>query len=59
MLIHPKSLIAGRNESFCLSLHDVSLPTKIIVDMKIDNYHEIINTVLQIGTSYCIKYLSL
>lgn len=56
MLIHPKAFVVGRNESLCLSLHDVNLPTKIVMDLKIDDYHEIITDILQIGMRHLINF---
>lgn len=54
LLIHPKALVAGRSESICLSLHDVYLPIKVLIDVKIEEYHEIVTQNLYTGNKYSV-----
>ncbi|XP_049817832.1 murinoglobulin-2-like isoform X2 [Aethina tumida] len=47
LLTMPKTLINGKNESVCLSLHSFNFPTTVIVDLKWKDEHFSTNNILK------------
>lgn len=49
LFVHPKVLFTGQNETVCLSLHDTALPTKVLVDLKIEEKHHLTPHAIEAG----------
>lgn len=49
LFTYPRTFLSGRNETVCLITHNTTVPTKVLVDLKIKDNHYLTSNTLEAG----------